>query len=61
MWIGVFSNHLLMSSFAIPLYTAVYCPAERTVEYRGPGSVWRHSLDTSAGGEHAAMLGLPAA
>jgi len=43
------------------LYTAVYRPAERTVEYRWPGSVWRHSLDTFASGEHAAMLGLPAA
>ena len=43
------------------LYTAVYRPAERTVEYRWPGSVWRHSLDTLASGEHAVMLGLPAA
>jgi len=41
------------------LYTAVYHPAERTVEYRWPGSVWRHSLDTFASGEHDAMLGLP--
>jgi predicted choloylglycine hydrolase len=41
------------------LYTAVYRPAERTVEYRWPGSVWRHSLDTFASGEHDAMLGPP--
>jgi predicted choloylglycine hydrolase len=43
------------------LYTAVYRPAERTVEYRWPGSVWRHWMDTPANGEHAVTLGLPAA
>src|SRR4051812_36967154 len=38
------------------LYTVVYRPVERTVEYRWPGSTWRHSLDDFHSGQHVAQL-----
>jgi len=41
------------------LYTAVYRPVTATVEYRWPGSAWRHSVVDFAGGEHRAVLGGP--
>ena len=39
------------------LYTAVYRPAELTVEYRWPGSSWRHTVGRVAAGTHDAVLG----
>jgi predicted choloylglycine hydrolase len=39
------------------LYTAVYRPVELTVEFRWPGSSWRHSIDGFANGEHSVVLG----
>ena len=39
------------------LYTAVYRPHEQTLEYRWPGSAWRHSVASFASGTHAARLG----
>jgi len=39
------------------LYTAVYRPADLTLDYRWPDSVWRHSLPTFANGAHEATLG----
>jgi predicted choloylglycine hydrolase len=39
------------------LYTAVYRPADLTVEYRWPGSSWRHSVDGFVSGEHSVILG----
>jgi predicted choloylglycine hydrolase len=39
------------------LYTAVYRPAELTVEYHWPGSTWRHSVAQVAVGQHQAVLG----
>jgi predicted choloylglycine hydrolase len=38
------------------LYTAVYRPAELTLEYRWPGSVWRHGLETFADGWQHVLL-----
>ena len=40
------------------LYTGVYRPAARSVEYRWPGSRWRQSLSAFEPGEHE--VGLPA-
>ena len=39
------------------LYTAVYRPAQGTVEYRWPGSSWRHSIDGFTTGQHEVVLG----
>ena len=39
------------------LYTAMYRPADLAVEYRWPGSSWRHSIDGFTSGTHAARLG----
>ena len=39
------------------LYTAVYRPASRSIEYRWPGSSWSHSVDSFAAGQHTAVLG----
>jgi len=39
------------------LYTATYQPTDLTVEYRWPGSSWRHAMDTFATGEHEVVLG----
>lgn len=39
------------------LYTAVYRPADLSVEYRWPGSTWRHSVDTFHSGQHRVVLG----
>jgi hypothetical protein len=39
------------------LYTAAYRPVTATVEYRWPGSAWRHSVADFVGGEHRAELG----
>ena len=38
------------------LYTAVYRPAERCVEYRWPSSRWRQSLAAFTPGEHTVSL-----
>jgi predicted choloylglycine hydrolase len=39
------------------LYTAVYRPADLTIEYRWPGSSWKHSIDSFASGRHEVVLG----
>ena len=39
------------------LYTAVYRPADLTVEYRWPGSSWRHSIGSFSSGQHHVVLG----
>ena len=36
------------------LYTAVYHPRERAVDYRWPGHTWRQSLDEFEEGEYIA-------
>jgi predicted choloylglycine hydrolase len=41
------------------LYTAAYRPATASVEYRWPGSAWRHSVVDFVDGEHRAVLGTP--
>jgi predicted choloylglycine hydrolase len=38
------------------LYTAVYRPADLTLEYRWPGSVWRHSVGGFRAGRHDVVL-----
>ena len=42
------------------LYTAVYRPLRGEVEYRWPGSTWRHSFDDFIGGTHVEQLVEPA-
>lgn len=39
------------------LYTAVYRPADLTIEYRWPDSSWSHSIDGFTGGRHEVLLG----
>jgi predicted choloylglycine hydrolase len=39
------------------LYTAVYRPADLTLEYRWPGSTWRHSIGSFSSGQHQVVLG----
>ncbi len=39
------------------LYTAVYRPDDLSVEFRWPGSAWRHAIDTFASSEHEVLLG----
>ncbi len=39
------------------LYTAVYRPAELAIEYRWPGSSWKHSIGSFASGQHGVVLG----
>jgi len=39
------------------LYTAVYRAADLTLEYRWPGSSWRHSIGSFSGGQHQVVLG----
>jgi predicted choloylglycine hydrolase len=39
------------------LYTAVYRPAELAIEYRWPGSSWKHSIGSFADGRHEVVLG----
>jgi predicted choloylglycine hydrolase len=39
------------------LYTAVYRPADLTLEYRWPGSSWRHSIGSFSSGQHQVVLG----
>lgn len=43
------------------LYTAVYRPADLSIEYRWPGSSWRHSVPEFASGQHEAVLSVAAA
>jgi predicted choloylglycine hydrolase len=38
------------------LYTAVYRPADLTLEYRWPGSSWRHSIGSFSSGRHQVVL-----
>lgn len=38
------------------LYTAVYRPAELAIEYRWPGSSWKHSIGSFASGRHEVVL-----
>jgi predicted choloylglycine hydrolase len=38
------------------LYTAVYRPVDLAVEYRWPGSSWRHSIPGFTNGEHRVVL-----
>lgn len=38
------------------LYTAIYRPAELTVDYRWPGSSWSHSIGSFASGQHEVVL-----
>jgi predicted choloylglycine hydrolase len=38
------------------LYTAVYRPSERCVDYRWPSSLWRQSFDAFTSGEHTVPL-----
>ena len=40
------------------LYTAVYHPAEGSVEYRWPGSAWHLSFEAFPEQEHVVSLGL---
>jgi len=39
------------------LYTALYQPADLAIEYRWPGSTWRHSVRDFSTGQHAVVLG----
>jgi predicted choloylglycine hydrolase len=39
------------------LYTAVYRPADLTLEYRWPGSSWQHSVGSFSSGQHQVVLG----
>jgi hypothetical protein len=39
------------------LYTAVYRPAELAIEYRWPGSSWKHTIGSFADGRHEVVLG----
>jgi predicted choloylglycine hydrolase len=39
------------------LYTAVYRPADLTIEYRWPGSSWKHAVGSFASGRHEVVLG----
>jgi predicted choloylglycine hydrolase len=39
------------------LYTAVYRPAELAIEYRWPGSSWKHTIGSFADGQHEVVLG----
>ncbi|HEY3016850.1 MAG TPA: C45 family peptidase, partial [Nocardioides sp.] len=39
------------------LYTAVYRPADLTIEYRWPGSSWPHSIHGFTSGQHSVALG----
>ena len=39
------------------LYTAVYRPAELALEYRWPGSAWKHTIGSFADGQHEVVLG----
>jgi hypothetical protein len=39
------------------LYTAVYRPADLAIEYRWPGSSWKHSIGSFASGRHKVVLG----
>jgi predicted choloylglycine hydrolase len=41
------------------LYTAVYRPAELAIEYRWPGSSWKHTIGSFADGQHEVVLGAP--
>jgi predicted choloylglycine hydrolase len=41
------------------LYTAVYRPAELAIEYRWPGSSWKHAIGSFADGQHEVVLGAP--
>lgn len=50
---------LYSTSYALgfgTLYTAVYRPAELMVDYRWPGSTWRHSVEAFTSGEHVVVL-----
>jgi predicted choloylglycine hydrolase len=39
------------------LYTAVYRPADLTIEYRWPDSSWKHSIGEFTSGQHESVLG----
>ena len=39
------------------LYTAVYRPADLAIEYRWPGSSWKHTIGSFAAGQHEVVLG----
>ncbi|HUL26311.1 MAG TPA: C45 family peptidase [Streptosporangiaceae bacterium] len=39
------------------LYTAVYRPGDLAIEYRWPGSSWKHSIGSFASGRHEVLLG----
>jgi predicted choloylglycine hydrolase len=39
------------------LYTAVYRPAELAIEYRWPGSSWKHTIGSFADGQYEVVLG----
>jgi predicted choloylglycine hydrolase len=38
------------------LYTAVYRPADLAIEYRWPGSSWKHAIGSFASGRHEVVL-----
>jgi hypothetical protein len=46
----------LFSGFGT-LYTAVYRPAELAIEYRWPGSSWKHTIGSFADGQYEVVLG----
>jgi hypothetical protein len=39
------------------LYTAIYRPAGLAIEYRWPGSSWKHTIGSFATGQHEVVLG----
>ena len=39
------------------LYTAIYRPADLAIEYRWPGSSWKHTIGSFATGQHEVVLG----
>jgi predicted choloylglycine hydrolase len=39
------------------LYTAIYRPADLVIEYRWPGSSWKHTIGSFATGQHEVVLG----
>ena len=41
------------------LYTAVYRPAGLAIDYRWPGSSWKHTIGSFADGQHEVVLGAP--
>jgi hypothetical protein len=38
------------------LYTAIYRPADLAIEYRWPGSSWKHTIGSFATGQHEVVL-----